>query len=184
MKNNISSIFLIIIVVSFLNFACTVERNTMEVLDVFDTTDLKSIDTIAEASPYFSVDINGENFLADEIGFKKEGSKISIVGKEFSTNTIVFLTINMDSNNETNIFPVGNYIGNQGENVAGLLFKNENIGYVTSEIYNSCGEIVLNRSDDNNTILNGSFNFDACDYYNDVMELTNGIFNNIPMNEQ
>ncbi len=127
-------------------------------------------------SVVFEVDINGEKFEADEVRVVKQDSIISIIGRDLLLDRTVFLNFMIK---QDDIMYLGKSNDNPFNNVAGYLLNSENIGYVTSEVYNTCGSIIIEGMNNTKNTVSGKFNFSACDRENHFLELTNGIFKNI-----
>ena len=130
-------------------------------------------------SALFEVDVNEETFQANEIKIIKQDSILSIIGKNASLDRTVFLNFTLE---EEGTILLGQSKDNPKNNVAGYLLNSENKGYVTSEIYSTCGSITIENIDSINNTISGQFNFSACDRGNHVLELTNGVFKNISFN--
>lgn len=139
-------------------------------------TEIAEIEELS-AINFLQVDIGKETFVADKITVNLEGSLINIVGTDTETNRSVFLTFVIKGDT----FVLGDPSENPNGNFGGYLINDTNEGYLSNAVDGIAGEIKLTDFDRAKSTISGKFFFTAYNQDYIPIELTNGVFQNILM---
>ena len=177
----------VIALFTLMNFSCTQESLSDSVIpqenefsnpmdgDVLETNPQETVDM------RFTVFINETEFVPSKIKTTIDGDKINILATDETLDRSVFLIFIMDTGTT---LPLGRSHENTDGNTAGYLFNGENKGFVTSEMPQICGYIKISEINTDTNIISGTFEFDACNIVDDVLNFQDGIFENIPWSVQ
>jgi len=177
----------IVTLFTLVNFSCTQESlddSTINQEDEFSIPmagDILETNTQETVDMRFTVFINETEFVPSKIKTTIHKDKINILATDESLDRSVFLTFKME---EESALILGRTYLNTENNTAGYLFNSENKGFVTSEMYQECGVILITEINMDTNTISGTFEFDACNIADDVLNFQDGIFENIPWSVQ
>lgn len=188
MKSSISpakTMFILLMAVSQISCSEYAEDIVLE-SELFENTIIEEVEETeteetAIKTAAFTVLINGELFTANQIEAKLEEDKIYIMAKSKDGLDAVYLTFAIIEG-KTLVFGTTNT--NEELNNAGYMALSEDKTYITTAMYQKCGEVVLENWDAQQLTFSGTFHFNACDQEDTIFSLNDGLFENIQISQE